>query len=129
MAETIVPDVCKDCLRRKAESLAWPETPWRETAADCLRIARGIVDGRVITSGQVADVDALVATFMSLAVHGLPPPDFMEKVGAVWEWTDAKATVVRGQPAFLSARWLHVEDWRIVTREVMRIKGEEAKNA
>lgn len=116
---------CHRCVLATAARHAWSEEPDRLDQEELKAFAIGLAEGRVFTSSHLKDPNDIMSVFSVLALmRRLPPPDFLEKVGVVWEWLDkAGPRAINGMPMFFSCRFMHVADWARAVDAAKRIAG------
>lgn len=114
---------CHRCVLASAARSAWPEEPAKLDQEELKAFAVGLAEGRVFTSSHVRNPDDVRSVFMILALmRRLPPNDFLEKVGVVWEWIDkAGPRAINGMPMFFSCRFMHIADWARAVDAAKRI--------
>lgn len=115
--------ICHRCVLATAARRTWPEEPEKLDQEDLKQFAIALTEGRVFTSAHLRRDGDLLSSFMVLAlIDPPPPPDFLDKVGVVWEWMDRAAPrAVNGNPCFFSARFMHVSDWLRATAAAKRM--------
>lgn len=114
---------CHRCVLATAARRTWPEEPERLGQEELKSFTIGLAEGRVFTSSHLRSQNDIMSVFMPLALmRRLPPDDYFEKVGVIWQWTDRSGpTAINGMPVFFSCRFMHIEDWSRAVAAAKRI--------
>jgi len=83
---------------------------------EMVRLAFDIVQRKVLTSHEVVPFDEFPSVFPgAIKALGEMSAEAVKEIGVVYEYLDkAVGKASNGQPAFLSAGYLHREDWERV---------------
>lgn len=70
-------------------------------------------DGRLLTLDQVRDPSMVRLVFPVLVMGDISKMYDVNEIGTVWEHSDkALPRSINGYPMFITARVMHVDDWR-----------------
>lgn len=98
----------------------------RLTPSEMVRLALAIVNREILTSHEVVPFDEFPAVFpAAIEALGQMSVDAVKEIGVVFEYVANAAGKARnGQPTFLTAHYLHREDWEhvrgLAAAEVLR---------
>jgi len=97
----------------------------RMTDDELREFVRAYLSGKLFTLAHISDHDAEMASkiFLPFLLGGFADmhPEALDQIGMVYEYLDQASPVsINGYPIFLSARFMHQDDWKRAAAAINR---------